>query len=181
MLNLQKITSEYSDTEDRIRITGEDNQGSSVSLWFTARLLSRLLPHLLDWLTEQTENTIPSAKKILNRDDQASDFLQGFAQQAAISDLSPQSPVQDSSRTLTWLVKEVDIRNTEPAAILLAFKNEQLEEAAIYFQAQELRQWLSILYELWLQTEWPAAFWPSWIVETEQEKDGRIQSTDSMH
>jgi len=47
---LQRVTSIYSDTEDRFRITGEVSADSTRCLWLTQRLLMRLVPPMLEWL-----------------------------------------------------------------------------------------------------------------------------------
>ena len=53
MNRLERITTEYIDKDDRIRLTGEPAQGDAVVLWFTQRLLNRLVPHLTAWLSGQ--------------------------------------------------------------------------------------------------------------------------------
>ena len=50
MSELQRITSEYIEAEDRLRLTGEVGEGETETLWLTQRLLTRLLDHLLKWL-----------------------------------------------------------------------------------------------------------------------------------
>lgn len=66
MAELQRFTTEYVEIEDRIRLAGETAPGHTVVLWLTQRLLARLLPHLLQWLEQQTGATIRG------------DILQGF-------------------------------------------------------------------------------------------------------
>ena len=46
MNSLQRITTEYDEREDRIRVSGQLAQGEAVVLWLTQRLLNRLVPHL---------------------------------------------------------------------------------------------------------------------------------------
>lgn len=53
---LQRITTEYIDHEDRLRLAGEDAQGQTTVLWLTQRLLNRLIPHLCQWLEQQGGN-----------------------------------------------------------------------------------------------------------------------------
>ena len=45
-MDLHRITTEYIDSEDRIRLTGQLASGDTVVLWLTQRLLNRLVPHL---------------------------------------------------------------------------------------------------------------------------------------
>ena len=54
MPELQRITTEFIDSEDRIRLCGECSPQQTVVLWLTQRMLNRLVPHLLNWLEQQT-------------------------------------------------------------------------------------------------------------------------------
>ena len=79
MSELQRITSEYVENEDRVRLTCEVETGATEILWLTQRLLIRIVNHLLQWLEQQTSVATPEALK----DKQAADLVQGFAQQTA--------------------------------------------------------------------------------------------------
>ena len=46
--HLVKITLQYIFDEDRVRIAAVDNTGAPVTLWLTARLLHRFVPHLIE-------------------------------------------------------------------------------------------------------------------------------------
>ena len=50
MSELCRVTSQYVDFEDRIRLTGELTDGQQVVLWLTRRLTERMVPHLVKWL-----------------------------------------------------------------------------------------------------------------------------------
>jgi len=54
MSSLNRITTEYSELEDRIQLRGEAESKQTVVLWLTQRLLSRLLPYLFAWLENRT-------------------------------------------------------------------------------------------------------------------------------
>ena len=79
MQALQRITTEYDEHEDRLRLSGELSDGSSVLLWLTQRLLYRILPHLTQWLGQHDAGAAGNAVGLW----QDSDWIQGFAQQAA--------------------------------------------------------------------------------------------------
>ena len=87
---LQRITTEYIDREDRIRLTGELAAGTVVVLWLTQRLVNRLVPHLTAWLDRQVTpaSNIPSVQA------RHQDIVQSFAQQAARVQLAPEAPVR---------------------------------------------------------------------------------------
>ena len=168
---LTRVTSVYSDAEDRFRVTGEISPEDTRCLWLTQRLLMRLVPHLLEWLGE-----IGRAE---GKDDLGqAEVMQDFAQQAAKARLEPQTavpvpsmpdpnaPIQTTPGEpipeTIWLVHEVDITKSTNGVITLTFKHGgngvQLAMAPI-----ELRQWLIILHSQWLQAGWPASVWPEWI------------------
>eukprot|EP01036_Dinobryon_divergens_P055429 gene55429-74016_t len=69
MTILQRITTEYIEAEDRVRLSGVSPSGEALSLWVTQRLLSRLLKVILNW-TAEGENAQQALKN-------------AFAQQAA--------------------------------------------------------------------------------------------------
>ena len=45
-MELQRITTDYHEEQDRLRLTGEDFQHTTTVLWLTQRLLGRMVPHL---------------------------------------------------------------------------------------------------------------------------------------
>lgn len=161
MSDLQRITSEYIEQEDRIRLTGAVEAGATEVLWLTQRLLIRVIDHLLQWLEQQSTVTAPDALK----DGQAADLVQGFAQQAASAELQLQPPVQSQGDEQAWIVNSVDISRT-PQAVKLSFKGPNAELAALTLKAQQLRQWLAIIHQLWAVAQWPPAIWPQWMQES---------------
>lgn len=158
MSTLQRLTTEYVEAEDRIRVSGERADGSTVLLWFTQRLLNRLVPHLTAWLVRQgvPASGIPSVQAVHE------DVVQGFAQQAARAQLAPEPPVRAWAPQAAWRVDAVDITPGEDA-VLLVFKGEAGAQAALHLATQPLRQWLAIVFEQFLRGEWPTTAWPAWM------------------
>jgi hypothetical protein len=150
--SLQRITTEYIDLEDRIRLSGEAENAELVVIWLHQRLLKRLLPVLLQWLERQTIET-PRAEA-----------LQSFAQQAALSELSPQEPIQPNTDSTTWLAMSVDITSSEQM-VSLVFRGSDQQSASLILAAQPLRQWLGIVYETYVKAEWALDVWPAWLRE----------------
>jgi hypothetical protein len=159
---LQKITSEYLEHEDRVRLSGEVDAGSTEVLWLTQRLLILMIEHLSAWLEEQSGGSGSESA----RAEHTTEMLQGFAQQAASAELVPEQPVQQRSNSRAWLVNSVDITRG-PEAIVLTFKGADGEEATLNLEAQHLRQWLGIVYSLWGLAGWPLAVWPQWMQRSE--------------
>lgn len=150
MKELQRITTEYIEAEDRIRITGELSANQTTVMWLSQRLLIRLLPHLFAWLEKQSGEGIPV------------DIVQSFAQEAAKAELKQEAPVKNIHRESGWLVDAVDL-NPEPEVLRMLFRSSNKDEAILATNSNALRQWLVIIRALWNSAEWPSAIWPSWI------------------
>lgn len=71
VVSLHRITTEYVEAEDRVRIVGEVEAAETVVLWLTRRLLDRLIPHLTLWLERRQGDVLRA------------DLLLSFAHQAA--------------------------------------------------------------------------------------------------
>ena len=170
MVHLQRITTTYADTEDRIRLSGEAEKNASIVLWLTQRLLSQVISHLLGLIEKQSLN-------IANTDSSdpasASSLMQGFAQQLAQAELGPELPVQTAATAQSWLVLEVDITLSPEGTLVLVFKRETgnvaLQEgvgkATLTLEAKQLRQWLGIVHSQWQKAGWPLTLWPPWMDE----------------
>lgn len=63
MAGLQRITTQYDEREDRIRLAGETMNDQMVVLWFTQRMLHRLLPVSLE---DGLKETIAYFRKLVN-------------------------------------------------------------------------------------------------------------------
>ena len=153
MPTFERITTEYIDLEDRIRLAGEVENVAPVVIWLTRRLLQRLLPALLQWLERQDDAT-PRAE-----------VLQSFAQQAARAELTPQAPVRAVAGCAAWLAQSVDITQSEQI-ISLTFRGADGQDAALILAAKPLRQWLGIVHDAYLKADWPLNVWPGWIRES---------------
>lgn len=150
---LQRVTTEYVEAEDRLRLCGECEDGTAVVVWLTQRLLQRLLPMLFAWLERQGDD-MPRA-----------DVLLGFAQQAALAELAPQLPVQAVSGSAAWLAQAVDVVRTAEAVGLTFKGGEDGEAVALALAAKPLRQWLGIVQQACGKAGWPTAMWPQWMCE----------------
>ncbi len=175
MLELLRLTSEYIEAEDRFRLTGEDIAGNTISLWLTQRLSYRLIGYLLSAISK----TSSEATRNPTQDDDAGNLLQEFAQQAATAELPQQAAVDSKLSSEDWLVEEVDVNQDGKGNIGLIFKKEGVENVAIGFESQQLRQWLSIVRRQWTQAEWPVDLWPSWM--TENNEGAILTSKTSFH
>lgn len=136
-LELQRITTAYDPVQDRIRLAGETAQAHTVALWLTQRLLTQLLPHLTVWLERHQGG-----------DSLRADVLNQFAQQAALTALEPQAPVQVAASppgSGDGLVVSVDI-TTSADSVVLTFKDAHAPLGRVPLHAVALRQWLGIVH-----------------------------------
>lgn len=162
MIELQRLTTDYVDSEDRIRVTGEVANQSAQVLWLTRRLLDRLVVQLMLGL-EQQQGGMPHA-----------DLLLGFAQQSAQSQLLPQAPVQMMPDSKAWLVCSVNISgNVEQ--VQLTFVDSAGHMASVSFSALALRQWLGIVHQAYCVARWPLDVWPQWMADATVSKPEQTQ------
>jgi len=166
MNTFKKITTQYSETEDRIMLSGEVSSDESVTLWINQRLLIRLLPHFFSWLEKQDTSSIPK------------EISQNFAQQAAKAELTPDSPVTANEQSKECLIVAVDVTPVN-GALKLVFRSKDNHETHLVLPGIVLRQWLSILYSLWHTAEWPTDIWPEWMQSTTSEEMGEL--TEIFH
>lgn len=159
VLELQRMTTEYIEAEDRLRMTGELVSGETPVLWLSQRLLLRLLPHLLLWLERQRGTAFPA------------DIEQSFELRAASQSLGHEAPVQAADHSRQWLVIAVDMNAAGPILHLTFRGVNSAESVALKLQPFALRQWLSIVHVLWNQAQWPASLWPEWMAQTEARRE----------
>ena len=174
MTTLQRITSEYIESEDRIRLTAISNAEETLILWITQRLLVRLITHFLGWL----EKEAPEVARSSAISNEAKSALQGMAQQSAAVKLQEQSAVTATSDSAALLVKEIDIKMSEEV-VLLVFKCHDGQKPELTFTIEQLRQWLGMIRRLWRQAEWPLSIWPEWMDDNQQANP--VSSDSSLH
>ena len=163
MITLQRITSEYIESEDRFRLTAISDAEETIILWITQRLLIRLVAHFLGWL----EKEAPKGSRSSAIGNETKSALQGMAQQSASANLQNQSAVTANSDSAALLVKEIDIKMSEEV-VLLVFKCDDDQKAELSFTIQQLRQWLGMIHQLWRQAGWPVSIWPDWMDDNQQ-------------
>ncbi len=150
---LQRITTQYVATEDRLRLSGETADGTTVVLWLTQRLMNLLAPQLTGWLERQ--------------DAAGGEALQEFAQQAAEASLAPQPPVQATSPETEWRLITVDIALGPDGVTLILKSDDDIPRARLPMSTEALRQWLGIVRSQYVLGAWPTTAWPAWMDETQ--------------
>ena len=173
MRTLQKITTEFVEIEDRLRVTAVTEDGETVVFWFTQRLLKRLIDHCTNWLIK----VIPDLAKSAAIANESREEFQTLAQQSAQQEIIEETAVVAQLGSESFLVLEVDLK-FDKNSLMLIFKSDQKIHSCLTFTSQNLRQWLSMVYKLWQKAEWPASIWPEWI-NTSQQKS--VKSNAPIH
>jgi hypothetical protein len=161
--NLSRVTTQYIDNEDRLRILGESSEGKICEIWLSHRLLDRLVNNLLS--NVQTDGPVD-------------DVLQVFEQEAASFSLVEQPSVKKVKQPISWLATAIDIKRDNDITSLV-FRDEIPMSAQISFQTIELRQWLSIIYNAYKLAEWSLEKWPGWFKESKEVNEN--SDTYSVH
>ncbi|MCE1274275.1 MAG: hypothetical protein LWW75_07115 [Chlorobiales bacterium] len=154
---LTKVTQLYVPEEDRICMTAEDRDGHSLAFWLTQRICRQLVPVLCRHL-----DRITPVRKIVSRDMQLA-----CRQQHSEWHFQPSEPVRIENGARMVLPLKIDYVFTGELASLI-FPAGGNENAELSLNAQELRQWLSIMYRLFRHAQWPTDVWPVWFAEVGQ-------------
>ena len=170
--SLQKFTTTYSESQDRIKLAGKINETTYTTVWFSRRLLLRMLPPIISWAEQ-----ITSVNQPLSNEDQA--LAQDFAQQNAKWQLKKQAPVKtqknphnsENESHSSWLAHEIDIVKSNQV-LQLIFKSDEEKSSFLQLNNVQTRQWLFIIYLQWIKAEWEDFGWPLWIKAPDQTPQG---------
>lgn len=159
MSDILRITTEFVEAEDRLRLTCALRSGDTAVLWLTQRLFVRVLPHLLEWLDPHTPGLAASP----TTPEQANE-LRSFSQQAARATQAAEPPVPPHHATQIWLVHTVELQ-PRGGELRLVFRPAVRDTAAgsLVLAPQPLRVWLGIVAEQFVRGGWPLEAWPAWL------------------
>src|SRR5262245_19812796 len=117
---ISRLTTDYVDSEDRLRLAAEIVDGPALSLWLTQRLALRLLPALVRWLDGQIDagSTEDGAASRSVTSDAHKEVVHGFAQEAAVAELKPQEPVR-AAASAQGLIESIDLTPREQSLQLV--------------------------------------------------------------
>lgn len=162
--SLERITTEYSEIEDRLVIKGSMTGGGVCSIFLTQRLMSRLMVHMTKWLESdsKTANNNPS------KETEIKNWIQGSAQEEAVYAAPQHKPVEVPENSESWLAHEIDVTQ-EPLGVRLAFKSSSGKLVDLKLDKEKARQWLNIIYKVWQVADWTLSPWPHWITGTEKQ------------
>lgn len=173
MPRLQRLTTEYIKTEDRIRICGEIGENTTVTMWLTRPLFNLFLPHLF----KITENNTPK-KSIQHEASIVKGIIQQFAQEKAVSNLSRTPIVKPKQENIEQFIETVEIAADKKISTLrfVAKDRGESEPVTLSFDTEQLRQWLYIVCKCYRQAEWTMNNWPGWMNISEQSRQTPVTS-----
>lgn len=157
---LQRVTTEYVEAEDRLRLSGALVDGRTVVLWVTQRLFNRVLAPLTRWLDAHGVTGPAASAAATTPADR--EMLQEFAQQSAQAALTPQPRVPAEQPTDSWLVDSMDI-GSNARLIRLTFKACDGRAVGVTLEAEGLRQWLAVVHSRYRRGGWATSAWPAWM------------------
>lgn len=160
MSELQRITSQYVEYEDRIRLTGENPERDVVTLWLTQRLLNRHIGPLVQWL-ERSRSDNDAQPRVTVRQT----LEQTFIQQHAAQVLTLQTPVPAIGSCSDILVNSVDLKSGARGVRLLLKDRDNEITATLTLGVTPLRQWLAILLSQHKVAQWSLSVWPQWMLD----------------
>ncbi len=164
---LNRLTTKYIDTEDRIKLSGDRADGQELIIWLTQRLANRLVDHLTQWLEKQDvpvcSYAVPPKREAgpdsdnRGKEKDSATPITSNQQQLGAADTVLQKPE-------IWLINSIDItRSSQGVRLIFKGKKPGQQIASFSMSAQSLSQWLDILYEQYGKAQWPVESWPRWM------------------
>lgn len=171
---LERITTEFSPLEDRIKLVSQVGGEGSITILITRRMLALVLPTLLERVNSAVA-VLPNQRAASAAAESASaagyeSMRHEFAQLAANEQLAPAVPVKAVQGGATVLPSAVDLKASKDALILV-FRDDSDTMATLALEDVQLRQWLQMLYKCAeRQGGWQLPQWPTWLSGTNLSK-----------
>lgn len=167
---LERITTEFSLLEDRIKLVSQVAGEASITIMITRRLLGLILPTLLERVNSavslQPNQPVASAAGDNAPAAGYESMRHEFAQLAANEQLVPAVPVKAVHGGAIVLPSAVDFKASKEALILV-FRDDSGTMATLALEDIQLRQWLQMLYKCAeRQAGWQLPQWPTWLTGT---------------
>ena len=148
MISLQKITTQFIDFEDRVRISAVSSDNETLILWLTQRLLIRVVKRCLTFLEEET-----------NKPTQKSKHSGGNLEKQSTSIAPIEKAVSVKKNCRSLLIREVDLKYYQ-SRLSIVFRQDSENQASLELNHLQLCQLMTIIFKVWHQAEWPIEVWP---------------------
>ncbi len=156
---LSRITTRYSEVEDRILVSGSAPGDVVFTAWLTRRLLNRLVQNLSNLLSPRDQDGL---SKILNE----------FSQQKAESLIGsvPAVNLTPEVSSIEILVETIDIENFKDFYRIILKNSDKKYSGILIFTNRDIRQWLSILRKKYQLADWSTNAWPVWLLQRDADR-----------
>jgi len=149
MDTIRKITVSYDQTEDRLRLAYQNDNGDAKGLWLTQRLTNRLVSALLSGV-DQGRGSSGAA-------------LRAWDLSVSRGKTEPGSPVELPETERHPLVSAIDITRAGTAMRLVFRCGDDLSAALTIDDVTIFHQWLDILHQQYRHAGWPQnGLWRDW-------------------
>lgn len=157
MFEIARMTVVYDQTQDRMALDAADSEERVRRLWFTRRLLDRLVNALVHQLAASPNEPGPTTAPSPERQ-----AAQIYAQLQARVAKKPEEPVRPVDGMSISLVSEVDLGTLPNRNLVLTFKSAD-DPVRLAIPGGLLRQWLESLYRNYRKAAWPTGAFPAWV------------------
>lgn len=184
MKKLQKVTLQYVALEDRLLLLGVDEDGQTLRMWLTQRLLQRVLPVYFKVLgmevgqggspahpskghpaSDAAEGGHQNQPSWEHRESLGSELMQGFAQQRARLNRPALAPVGVDPASPVFLIHKVDVGRIKEGAALTFVGESEDDKARLLLSGQAVRHWINGLYDVCVHAQWALTAFPDWVAE----------------
>ncbi len=177
---LERVTFEYSATQDRLLARMQGSDGERHAAWLTQRLVRRLVKALLSSLdkTVSAERASSSAsdRPAPAADPTPTDMMMSFRHHAALMRQAPSRPVTVIDTQDLPLLTSIQARLSRHRALLTM----ELPGGPAVLSLSHDHTWqlLQILLNIFQRADWPVDIWPSWMREGDT---GEVSKTAGDH
>lgn len=158
IFQLQRLTTNYSDIQDRLRLNGICSNNNLLCMWMSQRLANRLVTSLVEWLEKQELKPATAAAI--------------HAAGASVTAVDAGQPKHE------WLVENVNLKFGEQSLEMALCDGSQATCAKISVSREQLLQWLGILQNQYFLADWPTSNWPQSI---QGQAAKAVTSNQTMH
>lgn len=156
MVKLKKVTMQYIEIEDRIRMLADLDGDERAVFWLTQRLCKRLIPKLVHHLEHSAPDSLLVEKGLmLSVQQHDAGWQQKYSE-----------PVRSSGLSRSVLPERVDLLCPAGGAAII-FPLAEGKPARLQMTMLELRQWMAVVYRLFKVAGWSMEVWPQWFTLSE--------------
>ncbi len=161
MVMLKKVTLQYIEVEDRIRMSADVEGGNAAVFWLTQRLCRRLVPKLAHHLEHSAPKSIQVDKGLmLSVQQHDAEWQRKFSE-----------PVRVFGLKRSVLPEHVNLYCPAGGAIIIFPLDVGGDQARLQMNMVELRQWMGVVYRQFRVAGWSMEVWPKWFALSEPGKN----------